>query len=229
MGIRIHKQIGYFIPLEKYDNFIVKNYEEVLEDLDENSETHINNMLEGYKNYIPYNKDDYEQPLLKYLAREYNKEKEKFSAYHFVSEVHFGDDVVGIIVKTPELHKHTRYDNLIDYYENNLNVENTIKYLNQPIYPSQGYIYTGGLEKEFPDLKVGKIYEMFHIKCIYLTEALQVPEEQRVEFVCKSGYFRPNIEGAAFVIAKTFGILEEHITENDFNKMMEPVIITSWG
>jgi hypothetical protein len=229
MGIRIRKEIGYFIPVEKYNGFIVQNYEDVLEDLDENSETHIEHMLEAFKNFEFQSKHNMDNVFLKYLANEYEKEKNKFQAYNFLSQVYFGDDVVGIMIKTPELHKKTRYDDLIDYYENNLAIEDTIRYLNQPIYPSQGYVYTGGLEKEFPELEVGKIYDMFHIKCIYLTDTLKLAEDKKTEFVCKSGHFRPNIEGGAFVIAKTFGILEEHITENDFLKMMEPVIITSWG
>lgn len=229
MGIRIRKEIGYFIPLEKYKNFIVENYEEVLEDLDENNEIHIDNMLHAFQNFEFQSKHNLDNAFLKYIAKEYEKEKNKFQAYNFVSEVYFGDDAVGILIKTPELHKKTRYDDLIDYYENNLNMEDKIRYLNQPIYPSQGYVYTGGLEKEFPDLEVGKIYDMFHIKCIYLTDSRKVEEDKQLEFVCKSGHFRPNIEGGAFIIAKTFGIVEEHVTENDFSKMMEPVIITSWG
>lgn len=229
MGIRIHKEIGYFISVEKYNNFIVKNYEDVLDDIDENNHLHIENMLEAYKNYKPQSKENYEDIVLKYLANEYNEKKDTFQAYNLVSKVFFGDEMVGILVKSPELHKHTRYDDLIDYYENNLAIEDKIKYLNQPIYPSQGYIYTGGLEKEFPNLKKGSINDMFHIKCIYLKDTLKLDESQQLEFVCKSGHFRPNIEAAAFIIAKTFGILEQHVNEDDFNNVVEPVIVTTWG
>jgi len=230
MGIRISKEIGFFIPIEKYDGFIVKNLEDVLEDIDENGESYIDNMITAYKNYRPEGKSDYEGSFLKILANQYSKEKEKFSAYNFVKDVYFHDDVVGLMVTTPELYKKRRYDDLIDYYESDLhNPECTIKYLNQPIYPSQGYIYTGGLEEKFPKLEVGSLNNMFDIKCIYLEGARKVQEDKLNEFVCNSGSFRPNIDAAAFIIAKTFGVLEKGIGELDFYKKMEPVIITNWG
>ncbi len=230
MGIRISKEIGYFIPIEKYDGFLVKNLEDVLEDLDENSESYIDKMLTAYKNYRPEGKADYEGAFLKCMADHYAEEKNKFCAYNYVKTVDFYDDVVGLMVTTPELYKKRRYDDLIDYYDSDLtNPENTIKYLNQPIYPAQGYIYTGGLEEKFPELEIGSVNPMFDIKCIYLADAREVPDNELNAFVCNSGFFRPNIEAAAFIIAKTFGILEKGIGELDFYKKMEPVIITNWG
>jgi hypothetical protein len=229
MGIRIHKDIGYFIPIEKFENFIVKNYEEVMEEFDGDSEQYIQKMLDGYKNYKPLTKETFEDTLLTIMAKQY-EEKQDFTTYNLVSTVCFGDDVVGIMVKTPELYKKCRYDDTIDYYEaNQEDLSDTIKYLNQPIYPMQGYIYTGGLEEKAPKLKKGQICDMFSIRSYYLPESREVPENKKQEFVCHSGHFRPNIDAAAFVIAKEFGILEEHITEDDFNNMMEPVILTYWS
>lgn len=230
MGIRIRKDIGYFIPIEKYENFIVKNLSELIEDIDYQGEQYLRKMIESYKNYKPQSKKTHEDMFLPILAKAYENKEIKFEAYNVVREVCFGDTVVGLIVQTPELYQKSRYDDLIDYYENNPEDSiNSIKYLNKPIYPMQGYIYTGGLENKFPNLEKGEICNMFHISSLYLKESQSLADNKKHGFICQSGHFRPNIDAGAFLIAKEFGVLQESITEDEFNNVVEPVIITSWS
>lgn len=234
MGIRVSKEIGYFIPLAKFKDIIVKNYSNVLEKIDYEEEKYLKKMLKGYQNYKSQSKKSHEETFIHIMGKRYEKDNEQIKPYELVKMAMFYDDEIGILVMTPELAKERRYDDLMDYYENyQNNMEGSIRYLNCSIYPSQGYVYTGGLDHVAdqngdPRLEKGQVVGMYEVKS-YLPESENIPEEKLQEFVTHSGHFRPNIEAGAYIIAKAFGILQKHVTEDDFNNVFEPVIITSWG
>lgn len=233
MGIRIHKTIGYLINTDLVSSILVDNYEDILEQLDYEDEAEqqfFDNIISSMHHYDT-DKGNSENMLTKIMVNHFQEKiiKDKIKSYNLVSTLYMGDDDCGVLICTPELFKACRYDDLIDYYENGSDM-NQINYLNRPIYPCQGYIYKGGLEEKYPDLIIGHVYDNYLIKHKYLDNMVNsnTAQEEGTNMVA-SGYFSPNIESQAYLIAKAAGILKPDVTEHDFNVVAQPMIARYWS
>lgn len=233
MGMRIHKTIGYLINSELLSQIVVDNYADILENLDYEDEAEqqfFDNLLGSMHDYDT-DKGNSEKILTKIMGNHFQDEikKNNIKSYNLVSTLYMGDDDCGILICTPELFKACRYDDLIDYYENET-AAHDINYLNRPIYPCQGYIYKGGLEEKHPDLIMGHVYDNYLIKHQYLEGmANSNTAQEEGKNMVEGGFFSPNVEAQAYLIAKASGILKPNVTEHEFNIVAQPMIATYWG
>lgn len=222
MGIRVHKKIGHFISKKNFKDVIVSDYENVLEQLDYDGEKEKDFFNEIFK-------DD----MMKYLQKDYQKaiEEKKLHAYEMVNTVICNETIKGILICTKEHVQVARHDDLIDYYEEDY--KDKIKPLNSPLYPATGFVYKGGLEKEFPNMERG-----FEVMNGTLASAMlektgykvnSVSAKTQFKKIVKSGFFHPNIPSFIYTIAKAAKILENGVTKQDFNFLVEPSIIVTWG
>lgn len=240
MGIRIHKDIGYFLPNEDLDKILVSNYSEVLENLDENDDAEKNFFHNLITSMQESTNDDVTQILNKLTAKSYLEKikKNELSYYHLVSQITFGDDDEGVLFRTYDHYKNSRYDDLIDYYE--CSPENSIKYLYSAIYPNQGFIYKGGIIDEkiidaFANfnkpLVVGQTQEYFYVKILLaqLGFNLDLPEGEVSKAIVDSGLFYPKVDNALYLTAKAANILQPHVTKEIFDSLVKPAILTYWA
>lgn len=236
MGIRINKQIGYFLSNEKISTVLIKDYENILEQLKENSDwekQYFESLEQVAKEVLTPSEYSMAQFELRFLKSTFDKKEIKF--HKLISDLYLGDDSQGLLFKTEEMVKSDRRDDLIDYYDNFL--ENNIKYLYAPIYPSIGYVYHGGLENYdiYPKLEVGEEYAQFvgHIaravnKHIYSDERNLNTSSEIGKILTEKGYFTPCINPCMYVLAKTAGIVQDTISHVEFNRHLEAVIATTW-
>jgi hypothetical protein len=228
MGIRIKKDIGYLLPYNDMGKIIVSNYEDILEGFDYEpekiSEFYVTlvQLMKGYKS----KKNVSENYFINIYADMFDKYLNQ-PIYNLVTELLMGDDNAGMLFRSPELFKASRNDDLMDYYEISEEAHE-IKYLNRPIYPTTGYIYTGGLEDKHPDLVVGTVYDNYVIKYDYLSHLPKDDLEENLHII-NSGHFIPNVEVLVFLVAQAAGILLPTVTEYDFNCAVKPMIATYWS
>lgn len=232
MGIRIHKEIGYFLPLDKFSNLIASDYKDTLEELDYNPKC-----VTRFWEQLIYSVQHYSCPdkvkkiSMQLLGKEYHQEmiNNKIQPYNLASNVFFSDEEKGFLFRTKELYEKSRHDNLIDYYEADFN--DKIDYLNRAIYPTEGYIYKGGLKETFPKLVEGQVYNDYTVHAAF--QRIHTHNQESVSTIAKgivdTGYFHPNIEPSIFFIAKAAGVLEPTVTEKQFNLNIKPAILTYWG
>lgn len=223
MGIRIRKDIGYLMSLDTAQKVLVPNYAEILETLEENEQDFFNRITTELENYTS-EKSKHETMFAHMYANMFAKEK--LEVYHLIKELYMGDDCNGILFRSPELYKASRFDDLIDYYETSIYAHD-IKYLNRPIFPTEGYIYTGGLNEDHFNIKLGSVYDNYRIK-YELLEHIDFNEDE-YDTIVGSGHFVPNVESFVYLAAKAAGILQPHITELDFNCSVRSMIATYWS
>ena len=233
MGIRIKKQIGYFLPNKDVKQLFVTNYKEIMEDLDYEEDQikfFFNNLFELMRNYQTTHKTD--AFMLKYFANDYEEmlTNKKLSPLDLISQVFFYDDIKGFLFTSKEQSLLSRHDDLIDYYENSVN--NKILPLNRPIYPVTGYVYQGGLEEKFP--KLNKYDVIDGTECSYLIKTVTEKDisnslAKETKKIVKSGFFTPKIEPLIFIVAKAANILKADITEQQFNSHLIPATVSTWS
>jgi hypothetical protein len=160
MGIRIKKQIGYFMSTKELKALFVSDYKEVIENLDAEDEkeaeffANLFSMMANHKD----KRGEIDGLMALYFKEQYEEafKAKKLRAYELIGEMMFYDTPKGVFICSMEQHQTSRYDDLIDYYENSM-IEN-IKYINRPIYPMTGYVYQGGLD-QYPKLIKGEILD----------------------------------------------------------------------
>lgn len=228
MGIRIHKDIGYILEKDNVSAIVRSDFSNILEELDYETTQKENFFNKIEENMLNYNgvKNNSENIILKVMGKSFKEscKENNIEPYNLVSHFYMYDDDMGILFRSIELYKACRFDDLIDYYEIDTAAHH-IKYLNTPIYPTSGYIYKGGLEKDFPNLVVGQVYDSFEIKNLYLAN-YDAPQDDKI---LSSGFFTINIEAFAYIAAKASGILLPGVTEHDFNCLVKPIIATYWA
>lgn len=232
MGIRIKKQIGYFISNKELKSIFVNDYKDVIESLDSEEEkeeeffAHLFSMMTNHKDKL----GKIDGFMSVYMKGEYEKafKNKGLHAYELIGQMMFYDDSKGVFICSMEQHKTSRYDDLIDYYENSI-VDN-IRYINRPIYPMTGYVYQGGLTK-YPKLIKGETLSGVEAWVAIKTDGARQksdPQKHANEIV-KGGYFTPSIEPLVYMIAKSAKVLKENITKEHFEAVIKPVIATTWG
>jgi hypothetical protein len=228
MGIRIHKDIGYFIPLDQFSGFLVPNYQEVIEDLDQDDDK-ANQFWEVLQNEMA-NYTGSGKILIKHAMKQYTPEARKaegLEPYHLASPAHFYDDEVGFLFQDYDLYKQSRFDNLIDYYETPIETSE-INYLNRPIYPNVGYVYKGGMPDPAFDLVAGTNYPYSDVAYI-VSEHTKNDKEILPKDIVDTNFFHPKIDPLIYMIAKASGVLMPHVTEELFNATVAPAILVYWG
>lgn len=227
MGTRIHKDIGYLMNLDTAQKILVPDYNEILEQLEDNEEEFFTRIVTELENYQS-DKNSSETMFAKIYAKMFSQQTEKLQVYHIINEFYMGDDSEGVLFRTLDQFKASRYDDLIDYYENSI-YTHEIKYLNRPIYPTQGYIYTGGLNEEHFNIKLGQVVENQLINYELLEEVSFENPDDEYNNIVNSGHFVPNVDVFIYLTAKAAGILQPHVTELDFNRSVRPMIATYWS
>lgn len=238
MGIRINKDIGYFLPSEDIDKILVSNYQEILENLDSEDgeeEVFFKKLIHSLEN----SEDSIDKII---LAKSYQDkfDKKDLQYFHLVNEPLFGDDTNGVLFRTQDHYKNSRHDDLIDYYESEENLDNSINYLYKAIYPTQGFIYKGGItdEKILADfdkynkpLKISDSYDYFYVKIILNQLGFKlddVAEGQVSKAIVESGLFYPKVDSVLYLTAKAANILKPDITKEIFDATVKPAILTYW-
>lgn len=245
MGIRINKDIGFYLPQEKVLSLMVNNYEEILED-NEDIDNNFFKKIEPRVKELCENKSD-SLFLFKLQFKRYLKNEKKISIYSLINVINSGYEDNGILFSTPELIGKSRYDDLIDYYENVDNPETIIKYLRSPIYPDSLYVC---IEK--PDLTEDslehlnltypkrngnplEIGDTVTINDLYL---LTIKGEKRKNIDNREWtypengykkYFHPYMNPITYLIIRELKLFKEDLSYTDFIKQLEPAIITYWS
>ncbi len=234
MGIRIHKDIGYFLPDVSCSQILVSDYSDVINDQYTVSKTFIEDLifsLEGLKEKYPKLSITYPIIMLKTLL----SSSERVCTNSFIRTIFHGDTDEGVLFTTPDLVKYSRHDDLLDYYESKQQCEFKVQFLRQPIYPDLSYICV-----KTPDVCVGK-----DISCLpgdtYLINDMRIlMAKHKVKFDYEHPniwtypdegpkYFHPSVDVITYACAKELGILKADITYLDFIQMLEPAIVTYWG
>lgn len=234
MGIRISKQIGYFLSTDKINHLFVPNYEEIMEELDYNDDIRAN----FFKDFLSFSstildESEYDKIIFKLDIQQIQKNNIPLTS--LISLIYFHDDFEGILFSTPSQAQSRRHDDNIDYYENPT-YENKVNYLQRPIYPISGYVYHGGLEEHFDESRLmpGNTY-MEHLStyALVINEVFYNNEKDLdtdvTTLLTEKGFFTPRIDPFIYALAKRANLLKEEVNFNTFNKSIKPAIITSWA
>ena len=136
MGIRIHKDIGYYLPKKHFSKVMNKKFRKIMDDeyyLSQEQLESISKELDLIMVEL-----DRESIFSKYQMTEILK-KDKVEFRDFLRNVFDYDTEKGLLFLTPDLAKSCRWDDLIDFYENNTNYQFKIQFLKKPIYPLSYY------------------------------------------------------------------------------------------
>lgn len=288
MGIRINKDIGYFVNKKNIKNIFIKNYDDILDDiysvdvefiekmlaelelLEKPGERigfsyakiQLNLLIKDTKEVTDFN-DNIDKAIMDLqLAEQSNTQLDftnsknqlldmKKNVPHivfndFISTIHDYDTFKGLIFKTPELAKSSRFDDLIDYYEEVDNPKYKITFLKQTMYPDNYYIcvkvpelnesaleYFEQENPKKPVLEVGDLISSDKLHYLMLYQGVE-SEHNRPKIWAypeneEEKYFHPYINAIAYAAAKVSGVLKPNIRYTEFAQYLEPVIVTYWG
>lgn len=246
MGIRIHKNIGFYLPQEKVSELLVNNYSDIMEDNEDIDNIFLKKIEPKVKELYENNSDSlflFNLQFKRYLKNE-NK---NISIYSLINAINNGYDDHGILFSTPELIGKSRYDDLIDYYENVDNPETIIKYLRSPIYPDSLYVCIEKPELTEDSLehltltypkRNGNPLEIGDTVTINDLYLLSVKGEDRKNIDNREWtypengykkYFHPYMNPITYLIIRELKLFKEDISYTDFIKQLEPAIITYWS
>lgn len=288
MGIRINKDIGYFLNKKNIKNILVKNYDDIIDDLYAVDVQFVEKMLaeleilEKPGERIGFS---YAKIQLKSLLREQKevvaqntnidkmitdlevaekansqldftdsknqliemKQNAKNIVFNdFVSTIYHHDSFKGIIFKTPELNQDSRFDDLIDYYEQIDNPKYTLQLLQQSMYPDNYYICIKDIElsknaieyyqhdnPRKPNLEVGDLVSSDKLHYLMLYQGVKSKHDRIKSWAYpidgEEKYFHPYINAITYAAAKVSGILKPNISYVEFAQYLEPAIVTYWG
>lgn len=137
MGIRISREIGYFLKASDCKKLLLKDYKDIIFDIldgyesDFYSEMILNRLLGVPAN--PELMDAFDHQLfVSYLP----KKSASDIIHMLMSQVHICDDYKGILFQTTSLNQENRHDTCLDYYDKPFKFE--CKLLNRGIYPYVG-------------------------------------------------------------------------------------------
>ncbi len=232
MSTRISKDIGYFVNVKKANKLLKKNW---LEKMDDFYGVDNNVFLSDLKKEVDVSADS-DKGYINYLLS-----TEKWVLESLITPSYDFDTLKGVIFKTPVLESQRRFDDSVDYYSEP-DVKYKINDFFRPIYPRNGYVYTGGInDLEVVDkvesllgveLKVGTLIEGRDLGIVLRMMGFSASNNTYGSFVKqikKSKVLVPDVEPLVYMIAKVSGILKEEVSECDFRTTVRPAIITSWG
>lgn len=230
MGIRITKEIGYFVSIKDFPEFINSKIYKILESLDQDNEAEESFFKKLSSEMKIFDQNSLSQFALNCFTNDYSKAyyEKKLNPYHLIKEVHFHDTFKGLLFCTMEQYQARRHDDLIDYYEADFNPQ--ITELNRAIYPNKGYIYKGGLKSS--EMKQFEVVSDRDAEMALRKEGIfyeYVDPKMGSKLLMDTGFFHPNVENVIYLIAKSAQILENNISHSQFNFKVKPVIISSWS
>lgn len=221
MGIRIHKVLGYGIQNYIPDQYQIKlNRSELTYD---DFEMYLSDKIKGIptENVLDNDNNFYYFTLLQEI-KEYKKTIHYSNLYYdFVKtggECDEPNQLPTIIFTLPWNHW-SRYDDAIDYYDNEF-IDN-VKLLNRPIYPYDTYI----------DIRTNKLVNNDYILIKRHIEDKNLPNEKLLsEFKLSSieefdKYIIPKINPSIIITAKFLNIIDN---SDDLN-CLRPMIYTYWS
>lgn len=226
MGIRISKNIGYFLTNKQSKQILVKDYPEVIDSFqDIKPEQLKNELLKELENYSSSLQNEYVDKIyLKYVIN-----NAVWDAEELISTSYNYDTPKGILFQTPELHKQRRYDDNIDYYENP-DMKYSSNAFFRPIYPLAGYVYLGETI-QFLDKTITKGTLISPEYVSPLLRKLQGKTEDKyssfIKQVKNSKLFTPQTDPLIYLMAKILKII--NTDEFTFRTTIQPSIITDWG
>lgn len=242
MGIRVHKNIGYFLHKKNIKHILVPDYDEILDDFD-NDQIFLEKMQKEFYLYTA------QHPSLSLTYAKFqlqHLEKNKHSIIEFINTIYHYDDFKGIMFQTPDLRKSSHYDDLIDYYENVDKPNFRIRLLKQSIYPDNYYIClkVPPLNKDSlevyaeenvkkPVLEVGDLVSSDKLHYLMLYEGYQHNHDRINAWAYPElngeKYFHPYVNLLSYLAAKITGVLKPDISFIEFSQYLEPAIVTYWG
>lgn len=238
MSFSINKKIGYFLPFEKQNLLLSKDYENIIYDMffkDDFIDYTNNNLLV---------KNDNQNLLSKLQIKNWIKTQQILTVSNFIQQIFNYDDFKGFLFLTPDIYKNHHFNDLIDYYENNQNMDYKIQYLNQSIYPNCNYICLKNfkVDESLNNLENLKLVDNQIVKGTILTstdlhdmlfythsqnkDSFELLKEFNTE---NEKFFHYNIDYNIYIILKINKVLKEDISYLDFISHLEPAIITSWS
>lgn len=244
MGIRINRDIGYFLEQEKVKDLLVDNFQNIIE----KNENINHDVLKVIKEVSKTEFSDKNSFLLfnSQLKRYLKREDFNININEIVSVIRNGYSDAGVLFQTPELSKKSRYDDLIDFYDNMHNLILNVKYIKEPIYPDSFYVCIDVpvltdesieyLNENYPRRIPGQLTvgENLSISDFYMLniEGEEYRDIENKEWTYptddKIKHFHPYINPIIYLIVKELKILKPGINYIDFIKNLEPAIVTSW-
>lgn len=245
MGIRIHKAIGYYLVKKNISKVLVKNYEDILDDLysvDKDFLDKISIEMEKLTN----GEHQLGFTFAKIQLQEMLKNDKKVDFNHFLKSIYNYDTFKGMLFQTPELQKSYRYDDLIDYYEQVKKPVFKLNLLKQSLYPDNYYICINlpeltqnalevyALENpRKPILEVGDLITLDKLKYIMLYNNIKQKSNALNTLVYpnegETKYFHPYVNILTYIASKVAGIIKPEISYVEFSQYLEPAIVTYWG
>ena len=245
MGIRIHKAIGYYLAKKNISKVLVKNYEDILDDIYSVDKEFLEKMFIEIDN-LTTNEYQLGFTFAKIQLQDILNEDKQVDFNNFLKSIYNYDTFKGMLFQTPELTKSYRYDDLIDYYEQVKKPVFKLNLLKQPLYPDNYYICIklpeltqNALEvyalenPRKPILVVGDLITPDKLKYIMLYNNIKQKGNDFNTFVYpnegETKYFHPYVNILTYIASKVAGIVKPEISYVDFSKHLEPAIVTYWG
>lgn len=210
MGKKINKEIGYFIEDNLIDMIIDREKFNAL-NLEEMTSDHLIKFIDFAIEFYE-NKNSIEMDLFAFAYNENHLISNNIQISDLIKSLIFDrNEFKGIFFKTPNLYLSSRYNNLIDFYENNENEKDSIFKILEPLYPEDYYVFIekfklGDLEFNIGD-KISPKNHLFNL--VKNKTTIGVPYD-------------------IYLLAEFLGILKEKISYSEFCFYFSPVIATYW-
>lgn len=244
MGTRIHKAIGYYLAKKDISKVLVKNYENILDNLYSVDKDFLDKMSIEMKKLT---NSEYQIGFTSakiQLQEILNNKKVDFD--HFLKLIYNYDTFKGLLFQTPELQKSYRYDDLIDYYEQVKKPVFKLNLLKQSLYPDNYYICIrlpkltqNALEvyalenPRKPILEVGDLITIDKLKYIMLYNNIKQKSNDLNTWIYPNEgeikYFHPYVNILTYIAGKVANIIKPEISYVEFSQYLEPAIVTYWG
>lgn len=245
MGIRIHKEIGYYLTLENAGRIFVDNYEDILDVDIELSKEKLLKEAEVFQGISGNNLKTIKRQLIRNI--EYIKTGS--TLYNFIHSINSGYDNSGLILQTQELNKVSRFDDLIDYYEESPVVDEAkIKYIKSAIYPDFWLVclkdiqltkdsseyFSDGRKEKIEWIKKGELFTINELPALSVEGDGKRQSFEKNEWSYpddgREKLFHPYVSPLLYLILKQINIFKNNeISYVDFIKEVEPAIVTYWS
>lgn len=249
MGSSVNKSIGFFISPENAAKIFTGQENNILDETVLDS-GFIVKMDSELKSLLTELKEKHKRRFFSAIYDMKNiQDSGKIKIHDFIHTIFYFDDFKGYLIKTPDLNKYNRHNDLIDYYETVNNPNFKIEYLKSNIYPEMDYVCVKDMHmrnneaKELLDMHYpGKTFLatgdfITHSDLRYILTAngdslVQKNEHFQHLVIAEhesDKYFHYCINPICYAFLKSTGILRADITYLQFIQYLFPAIITTWG
>lgn len=219
MGIRVNKKIGYFLPAHDI-NIIFDHDPYDLEELLDYDTEYTEKLFKKVKLASSLFRKQLDRRFMHY-------DISLSTIKNTYSRIDDGDDLHGILFQTPAEYDVNRYDDSIDFYENQSDMNFSVQYINQAIYPLQEYICNDGMiHNEFkyvmatPDSKL-TIWNGY--------KRSDIINSQDTKSLGTNNFIFPACEGSIWLFMLNTGFMKKTIDYVEFCRKVRPAIVTYWS